>query len=227
MTSSLLLLSVLGEELLVALSVLLGVGPAGLGLLLDDGLATEALLGDHALDLGGLVDSLVSAFDLTLDNVVADIVLLAVKGKGLDNVTTTLGAETVGTIDVSDTIELLLTLLDNTQEDSSQVRVDNATAYRLSLAVTVTLGVETSSVFLEKDACAVVDQDTLLHLETLLVVATSDSENVALVGLIVHQLAGDLATHTFVVEGTDEFFIINFNFLLSARGGVRNVESHL
>ena len=147
MTSSLLLLSVLGEELLVALSVLLGVGPAGLGLLLDDGLATEALLGDHALDLGGLVDSLVSAFDLTLDNVVADIVLLAVKGKGLDNVTTTLGAETVGTIDVSDTIELLLTLLDNTQEDSSQVRVDNATAYRLSLAVTVTLGVETSSVY--------------------------------------------------------------------------------
>lgn len=150
-TSSLLLLSVLGEELLVALSVLLGVGPAGLGLLLDDGLATEALLGDHALDLGGLVDSLVSAFDLTLDNVVADIVLLAVKGKGLDNVTTTLGAETVGTIDVGDTVELLLALLDDSKEDSGQVGVDNATTDGLALAVTITLGVETSAVYIYRN----------------------------------------------------------------------------
>lgn len=47
-----------------------------------------------------------------------------------------------------------------------------------------------------------VEQDALLHLETLFVVATSDSENVTLVGIIVHHLAGDFLSNTSVVEGT-------------------------
>mgnify|MGYP006080583579 CR=1 FL=1 len=137
---SLLLLGVLGKELLVAFRGLLGVGPACAGISLDNVLATEALLGDHTLDLGSLVDSLVSALDFASDNVSGDIVLLFVETESLDDVTATLGAETVSTVDVSDTFDVLLALLDNSKEDSGNVGADNATAYGLALAVTVTTG---------------------------------------------------------------------------------------
>ena len=55
---------------------------------------------------------------------------------------------------------------------------------------------------LEEDAGTGVDEDTLFHLETLLVIATSDSEDVTFVGIIVHHLAGDLLSHSPVVEGS-------------------------
>jgi len=225
--SSLLLLGELRENLLIALSGLLGLGPAGLGLPPDDVLAAEALLRDHTLDLGALVDGLVTTLDLTLDNIAGAIILLAVKSEGLDDVATALGAETVGAVDVGDTFDFLLTLLDDAEEDSGQVRADNAATHGLALAVTITAGFITRTTGLEENARAVVEQDTLLHLETLLVVTTSDSENVTLVGIVIHHFAGDFLSDTSVVEGTDEFFIINFNFLLSASGGVRNVELHL
>jgi len=227
MSGSLLLLGILGEELLIALSGSLGVSPALASLLLDNVLAAEALLRDNTLDAWALVDGLVSALDLTLDNIAGAIVLLAVKGESLNDVTAALGTETIGAINVGDTVNLLLTLLDNTEEDSSQIRADNAATDGFTLAVTVTTGLETRTAGFEENAGTVVEQDALLHLETLFVVTTGDSENVTLVGIIVHHFAGDLLSDTSVVEGTDELFIINFNFLLSASGGVRNVELHL
>lgn len=54
---------------------------------------------------------------------------------------------------------------------------------------------------LVQDAGSAVDQDTLLHLETLLVVAASNSEDVAL-ELFTHDFSVDLLTHSSVVEGT-------------------------
>ena len=137
---SLLFLGILGEELLVAFGGLLGVGPACAGISLDHMLATETLLGDHTLDLGGLVDSLVSTFDFAGDNVSGNIILLLVKTESLDDVSATLGAKTVSTVDVGDTFDVLLALLDNSKEDSGNVGADNATAYGLALAVTVTTG---------------------------------------------------------------------------------------
>ena len=147
MPGSLLLLDELGEDLLVLLVGSLGVSPAGLGVLLNDVLAAKASLRDHALDLGALVDGLVTSLDLTLDNVTRDIILLSVKSEGLDDVTTALGTETVGAVNIGDTVDVLLTLLDNTEEDSSQVRADNAATDGLALAVTVTAGLETGTTY--------------------------------------------------------------------------------
>jgi hypothetical protein len=140
----LLLLSVLGEELLVLLDSGTGVLVAVDGLALDEVLAAETGLGDHALNVGGLVESLVATLDFTGNNVLADIVLLLVEGEGLDDVVATLGAESVGALDVGDSSDFAVTSLNNTEEDGRDVGVEDATADGLTLALTGTGGVVAS-----------------------------------------------------------------------------------
>lgn len=134
----LLLLGVGGEELLVLLNAGAGVLVTVDGLALDEVLAAETGLGDHALNVGGLVESLVSTLDFTGNDVLADIILLLVESEGLDDVVATLGAESVGALDIGDTFNLLVSTLDNTEEDSGEVGVEDATADGLSLALTGT-----------------------------------------------------------------------------------------
>jgi len=219
----LLLLGVLGEELFVFLNGSTGVLATVLGLVLDDGLAAETGLGDHALDSGGLVEGLVSTLDFTSNNVLADIVLLFVEGEGLDDVVASLGAELVGALNVGDTSDLLVATLDNSKEDSGEVGVEDATTDGLSLAFTSAGGLVAGSTRSEQDTGSSVDEDSLLHLETLLVVTAGNSEDVAL-ELFSHDIAFDLLTHSSVVEGTDVLFIVNFNLFLATGGGVANVK---
>jgi hypothetical protein len=122
----LLLLGVGGEELLVLLDTGASILVAVDGLALDEVLAAETSLGDHALNVGGLVESLVSTLDLTGNDVLADIILLLVESEGLDDVVATLGAESVGALDIGDTFNLLVSTLDNTEEDSGEVGVEDA-----------------------------------------------------------------------------------------------------
>ena len=132
-----LLLDVLGEEGLVLLLALLGGLEAVLGVLLDGALSAESLLGDEALDLWRLVEGLVLALDLSLHDVLADVVLLLVESELLDNVISSLHTESVGTLDVSDTLDLLVALLDNPEEEGGDLGADDAAAD--GLAVTLTL----------------------------------------------------------------------------------------
>lgn len=143
----LLLLHVLGEELLVLSSALLGVLEAVLSLLLDGALSAEALLGDQTLDLGGLEESLVSALDLTAHNVLAHIVLLLVEGKGLDDVVAALHAETVGALNVGHTLDLLVALLHDSQEESSNVGADDAATAGLAGTLTGAHGLVASAAY--------------------------------------------------------------------------------
>jgi hypothetical protein len=53
----------------------------------------------------------------------------------------------------------------------------------------------------EENASSAVCEDTLLHLEALLVVTSGDSEDVAL-ELFTHDLTIDLLAHSSIVEGT-------------------------
>ena len=89
-------------------------------------LSAETGLGDETLDLGGLIESLVLALDLAGNDVLANIVLLLVEREGLDDVVSSLGTEAVGTLNIGNTSDLLLTLLNNTEEDGSEVSTDNA-----------------------------------------------------------------------------------------------------
>jgi hypothetical protein len=187
-------------------------------------LAAEALLGDHALDLGGLVEGLVLALDLAGNNVLAHVVLLLIEGEGLDDVVSPLSAETVGALNVGDSGDFLVALFDNAEEDGGEVGADDAAADGLAFALTSAGGsvalltykglVDVFDWFIiynekerrpltssEEDARAGVHQDALLHLEALLVVAAGDSEDVAL-ELFAHDFTIDFLAHSSVVEGT-------------------------
>lgn len=212
-----------GEELLILSSSSFGVLPTLLTLLSDGALSAETFLSDEALDFGGFEESLISAFDLTTDNVFAHIILLLVESEGLDNVVATLHAESVGAFNISDTFNFFVALLHDSQEESSDIGTDNAATAGLAGAFTSTHGLVAGTTFLVKDAGSAVDQDTLLHLETLLVVTASNFEDVAL-ELFTHDLTVNFLTHSPVVEGTDCLFIVNFKLFLATSGWVCNVK---
>jgi len=196
-----LLFNVGGEELLVLSSSSFGCFPSALSLLSDDALSAETFLSDETLDLGGLEESLVSALDLTTNNVLAHIILLLVESEGLDNVVATLLSESVGAFNIGNTFDFFVALLHNSQEESSNIGTDNAATAGLAGAFTSTHGFVAGTTFLVEDAGSAVDQDTLLHLETLLVVTASNFEDVAL-ELFTHDIAVNFLTHSPVVEGT-------------------------
>ena len=106
------------------------------GLLLYEVLAAETGLSDHALDVGGLVESLVLTLDLAGNDVLANIILLFVEGEGLNDVVASLGAESVGTLDIGDTVDLSVATFHNSEEDDSEVGADDAATDGLSLALT-------------------------------------------------------------------------------------------
>lgn len=68
-------------------------------------------------------------------------------------------------------------------------------------------------------------QNSLLHGETLFVVASGDLQDVTLP--FVAQIVGlDLSAHTLLVEDAQFVFIDDFEELLSSRCGIGNVQLH-
>ena len=118
---SLLLLGVLVKELFVVFNSLLG-GLVSVKLVaLLDGLSADALLSDKSLDLWGFPEGLVATLDLAVSNVSADIVLFGVQSEHLSDSASSLLTETVGAVSVGDSIDVLLSLLDNSEEDDGEV----------------------------------------------------------------------------------------------------------
>jgi len=145
LAGSLLLLGVLGDELLVLGSGLLGGLEAVSLLSLLELLSAHALLGDQSLDLGSFVVSLVTTLDLTASNVAADVVLLLVEAEDGSDLVLSLLKETGGNILVGAAFDLLITLLHDLEGDDSEVGAGDATTDRTSSSVTSSLGVEEGS----------------------------------------------------------------------------------
>ena len=144
---SLLLLDVLRDELLVLGSFLLG-GLIALELLsLDELFAAETLLSDQTLHLGGLVVSLVVALDLTLGNILADVVLLSVEAEDSGNLVLSLLEESVGHLLVGAALDFLVTLLHDLEGDDGEVGAGDATADRPSSSVAGSSGVEERALY--------------------------------------------------------------------------------
>jgi len=128
------------EELLVVGGFLLGVLDAVDHVASGDLLSADLGLGDHTLDLGGLVEGLVAALagnNLTIlgfllvapaHNVLPDVVLL-VEGVELEDVVSPLLSETVGMVLAGDNdglvlllaLDLVLALHDNTEGDDGKI----------------------------------------------------------------------------------------------------------
>lgn len=139
LVGGLLLLEVLGEELLIGLVGLAGGLPRGELALLVVGLSAEALVGNDALDLGGLVEGLVALLDLAADNVLGDIVLLA-ESESLSDLASPLGTESARLLVVSEASNLAGTLLENLEGKDAKVGAGDAASDGLTLALTSSSG---------------------------------------------------------------------------------------
>lgn len=105
-----------------------------------------------------------------------------------------LGAQALGVDDVGETGDLLLALLDDSQSEDGQVHADDAAADGLALALAGAAGAVARVAVGQEQADTGRVQDSLLHRETLLVVAAGDAEDVAL-PLVAEGVSGDLLAH--------------------------------
>ena len=127
MSSDLSLLDVLGEDLIVIGSELLGLLESlDLGLL-GELLSSESLLGHESLDLGALVESLVTLLDLAADNILSDIILLA-ESEHLADVAGSLGTESAGLGIGCHTLDVSVTLLHDLKGDHGKIGATDAAA---------------------------------------------------------------------------------------------------
>jgi len=213
----------------VVLSLLsLLVGDLGL---LDGGtsaLALEHLRSDKTLDLGALDGGLAVLLHLlTVDlDVVADIIILG-QVEHLPDLGSTLGTALARLLLISEARELVLTLLHDDKVEHGEIGGDNATADRLAAALTITAAITAEARVTRghEDAHTARGEDTLLHGETLLVLATHDLEDVAL-ELFAKSLTLNFLREALVEESTELAVIINLQLLLASRGGICDIELH-
>ena len=121
---------------------------------------------------------------------------------------------------------VVLTLLDDGQGEDRQVHTGDATTDRLSLSLTGSASAVAGVAVGEEESNTGGMQDTLLHGKTLLVVASSDAEDVSL-ELIAETVAGNLLGHALLHEGAELALIFDLDELLRAIGWVGDVQLHL
>jgi hypothetical protein len=135
---------------------------------------------DEALDLGGLVLLLaVLGLELATDDVFTDVVSL-VEVEKLADVLCTLGADTAGYFTIGEFGYISVALLYENEVNDGEVTGNDATTDRLALALSLPAGAVAATVLVEQKAYTRGGENTLLHGETLLVVAARNAENVAL-----------------------------------------------
>jgi len=120
---------------------------------------------------------------------------------------------------VGDSLNLAVTLLDNAQRQNRQVHADDTTPDTLPLALSCSPGPVAAVSIGEQESNTGWVHDTLLHWESLLVVATSDAEDVAL-EFVANRVTRDLLAHAALHEDAETALIFNLDQLLCAIAGV-------
>ena len=128
--------------------------------------------------------------------------------------------------DVGQAGDVLIALLDNAEGEDGEVHADNATANRLPLALTSAAGAVAGVAVSEQETDTGGVHDTLLHRETLLVVAAGDPHDVAL-ELVADAVGRNFVAHAAVHEDAELALIVDLDHLLGAIVGVGDVELHL
>merc|ERR1719209_1579818 len=111
-----------------------------------------------------------------LNDILANVILLGQVEK-LPDLTGTLGSQPARDGVVSQSGDLSLSLLDDGHGKDREVAVNDAPADRLPLTLSILTGTVASGSLLQQQPHPAVGQDTLLHGEALLVVASGDTEN--------------------------------------------------
>lgn len=228
-SSSLLDLSPLSLTFVQTLSQQLSVLSSSVSLLLgvvdllglQSSLSLQSLRSDQSLDLWSLSVGLTVLLDSSSDNVVSDVVLLG-QTEELSDVVSSLRTQSLWGGDIGQTLDVSVTLLDNSQSNDGQVLRDDASSDGLSLSLTVSSWSVTRVTLGQQQSNSGWVQNTLLHWETLLVVTTSDLEDVTL-EFVTDRVTLDLLAHTLVVEGTQLVLVLDLNALLSTVSWVGDV----
>lgn len=213
----------LGDEFLVGGGFLL-VSEDGFELCgLVGALALQGKGSDQSLDLGGLVAvlSLLGGED-TSDDVLADIVLLG-KVEQFANVVGTLGTKTTRDRVVGEALDGVGTDLGDDEVQDGNVLSDDASTDGLALALTDTSwSVRLVSLFAQQ-ADTGVGQDTLTHREALLVISSTDAEDVSF-EFFAQKRSIDFLGHAAFVKGLETLFVIDFDDLLHPSAGAGNID---
>mmetsp|Transcript_37677 Transcript_37677/g.83909 ORF Transcript_37677/g.83909 Transcript_37677/m.83909 type:complete len:280 (+) Transcript_37677:192-1031(+) len=214
-----LLLEPLHQQLVVLSSLGLGLLQTALLQGASPALALQCQRSHQPLDLGGLavlLAVLLKGAPVGVD-VLAHVIILG-QVEELADLAGPLGTTHAGLLLIGQAGQLLLTLLDNLEVQNGALRGDDATAHRLAAALTVLAAVTPEALITaaHQQLNAQVGQNTLLHGKTLLVLATSDLEDVAL-ELITQDLAINLSGNALVVEVAQLGVIIDLQLLLAAR----------
>ena len=193
-------------------------------------LALKALGRDETLDLRGLrvgLSTLLLRLHRAADDVLAHVIVLC-EVEELANVVSTLRTETLrdSALRIRQTRNLLFTLLDHNAVQGLNIRANNAATDTLPAALTVAARTVARVTLTEEQTHTRGQEDTLLHGETLLVVATSNAKDVAL-PFVTKRVDLNILGHTLIVKAAHETLIQELEGLLRARGRVGNVELHL
>jgi hypothetical protein len=222
----------LGDALVEKLSVLVSSLLGGLGTTSLERnpvtLVLKTLGGDKTLDLGSLgirLLALALRLDLATDDELADIIFLAETKEAAD-LGGTLGTQSLRVNGVGDAGDVVVALLDDAESKDREIHSDDAATDTLPLALSGTAGTVARMALGQEEGDTSRMHNTLLHGEALLVVATGNLEDVAL-ELVADGVAWDFLTHAAVHEDTELALIFDFNQLLRAVGGERDVQLHL
>jgi len=217
----------LGENSGIFISSILG----SLGITTLEGnpmtLVLKTLRGDETLNfrsLGIRFLSLTLRLNLTTNDEFADIIILG-ETEEFPNLRGTLGTKTFRVNHIGQAWDVALALLDDAECEDGEIHGYDAASNGFTLALAcsswsvarVAVGEEKSN------TCGM--HNTLLHGKSLLVVAASDLENVAL-EFIAHRVAGNLGAHPLVNENAELSIIFHVNELLAAIGREGDIKLH-
>jgi len=157
--------------------------------------------------------------------VTTHIVFLAETEEAAD-LARTLGPKALRVNGIRHARDIVVALLDNGKSQYGQVHGNNASANRLPLPLASSSRAVAAVALGQQQTHTRRVHDTLLHRETLLVIAAGDLEDVAL-EFVADAVARDFLTHAAVHEHAKLALIFDVNQLLRAVGRVGDVELHL
>lgn len=180
---------------------------------------------DETLDSGRLECGLLALLlcrDFATDDVLADIVILA-EIEELSDLAGTLRAKSARNGNVGEAGQLLLAILHNDDRQNCKIGADDAAADRLALALACAARAVARVSLGKQKADSVVEEDSLLHREALLVISAGNLEDVPL-KLVAKGIDLDLLRNALVVEDAQLALVGDLDELLAAGGRICNVE---
>jgi len=161
---------------------------------------------------------------LSSDDVVLAVVFL-VEVEQLSDSVGSLGSKSSVDDGVGEAGDFAGTLSDDNGRDDTHIVVDNASTHALSLPLTSSARSVAAHALLQQKSDTSVLKDTLLHAESLLVLATSDPQDVSL-EFIAKSIGGNLVRDSLLEHMADFVLIVNFDGFLLARGRIGDVYFH-